>query len=393
LAEQLRAWGCRFEEASSSREALDEMRRAATVGDPYELVIVDFAMPEMGGDELARLIQADPVLSGCPVVLLTSIGRRGDATRMREAGVAAYLLKPVRSSQLFDCLTTVLGAGTGPREPGRGAPLVTKHSLAEGRKRRLRILVADDNPINQKVTGRILEKLGYLYDAVSNGREAVDCLARVKYDVILMDVQMPEMDGFEATAAIRGREREAGGHVPIVAVTAHALQGDKDRCIEAGMDDYISKPVQPEELVRVLERFLAGDAARPIGRARREGGPRSSIFNRQALLSRVDDDIELFRELLDEFLTDARNRIEELKLALSSNDSEWTARCAHALKGASANMEALLVQEAARAVEQAAKGGGPDLVRLVERLEKAYQETRLVFAEEAATTRRPNDPV
>lgn len=382
LSEQLRAWGCRFGEAASSAEALAELRRAAAAGEPYGLVIVDFAMPEMDGAELARVIQSDPMLGGCPVVLLSSIGRRGDAARLRQAGVAAYLLKPVRSSQLFDCLATVLGAAE--RKSAASAALVTKHSLAEDRKRRLRILVADDNPINQKVTGRILEKLGYRYDAVSNGKEVVDSLERVKYDLVLMDVQMPELDGFEATAAIRQRERETGGHVPIVAVTAHALKGDKERCVSAGMDDYISKPVQPDELIRVLERYLPGDAIRPKSLVRGEPGGRARVFDRQALLSRIDDDIDLFQELLEGYLKDARMRIEELKHALSSNDFEGIARCAHALKGASANMEALLVQEAAREVEQAAKGGRADLAQLVDRLEIAYQETRVLFAEEAA---------
>lgn len=187
--------------------------------------------------------------------MLTSAGRRGDAARSKEIGFAAYLTKPIKPSQLFDCLATVLCASreTTNKET---LPLITKHLIREDTKQKIRILVADDNVTNQKVALRMLEKLGYKADVAANGKEAVKSLEMVPYNIVFMDIQMPEMDGFDATAAIREIEREKGIHTPIIAMTAHALKGDRERCLAAGMDDYISKPIQPKELADIIERNI-----------------------------------------------------------------------------------------------------------------------------------------
>ncbi|MDX6290828.1 MAG: hypothetical protein QOH42_2627, partial [Blastocatellia bacterium] len=260
LSHQLNSWGMVHDEADSGVRALELLRSAAAEGTPYDLAILDFMMPGMDGFELARAIKSEPALASVRMVLLTSFGQRGDGATAHEAGIAAYLTKPVRQSQLFDCLANVVSQTTRPEAAtllsGENS-LVTKHTLAEANPMSNKIiLLAEDNIVNQKVAVRQLQKLGYRADTVANGREAVEALGRIPYDLVFMDCQMPEMDGYEATAEIRRREGEAK-HTPIVAMTAHALQGDREKCIAAGMDDYVSKPVKVEELIRVLDACFA----------------------------------------------------------------------------------------------------------------------------------------
>ena len=263
LAHQLDSWRMVHEEADSGQRALELLRSALAQGKPYDLAILDLMMPGMDGFELARTIKSDPDTAGVCLVLLTSFGQRGDSTRSREVGVAAYLTKPVRQSQLFNCLAGAINRSLiekqRPVTASTTSDLITRHALGEtGTAPHKLILVAEDNIVNQKVAVRQLQKLGYRADAVANGREALEALARISYDLVLMDCQMPEMDGYEATAEIRRREGTRK-HTPIVAMTAHALRGDREKCIAAGMDDYVSKPVNPEELAGVLEKLL-GDA-------------------------------------------------------------------------------------------------------------------------------------
>jgi len=260
LSHQLSSWGMTYEEADSGARALQLLESAAAKGQPYELAILDLMMPGMDGFQLARAINSDPAIAGMQLVLMTSYGQRGDGTTARDAGLAAYLTKPVRQSQLFDCLTNIVAQASIDlnRNVSREvAPTVTKHSIGEKKPRSLKlILLAEDNMVNQKVAVRQLEKLGYRADAVANGREAIEALARIPYDLVLMDCQMPEMDGYAATAEIR-RFEGAARRTKIVAMTANALEGDREKCLSAGMDDYISKPVRSEELARVLERVFA----------------------------------------------------------------------------------------------------------------------------------------
>jgi len=253
LAEQLKSWHCRFDECSGMGSALDRLRAARAEKDPFAVVILNQELEDGTGDELGRRIKGDESLRDTILVMTTGVGQRGDAARMREIGFAAYLTKPIQPSQLFDCLVTVTSGG--PDGPGPAA-LVTRYTLAEAQKRRLRILLADDNVINQKVALRLLEKLGYRADAVANGREAVLAIETTPYDLILMDVNMPEMDGLEATAAIRAREAETKAHVPIIAVTACATSKDREACLAAGMDGYIPKPIKLTDLAEAIEKIL-----------------------------------------------------------------------------------------------------------------------------------------
>jgi signal transduction histidine kinase/CheY-like chemotaxis protein len=271
LREQLNSWGLRNDSSSSAEDALNLLRAAQSAGDPYQIAILDQQMPTMDGENLARTIKSDAKLKNTGLVLLTSIGMRGDAARMKEAGFSAYLTKPARASHLLNALITVWG--NQKRAPS--AQFVTRHSVAERRAVfpdkpaepifRARVLIVEDNAVNQMVAARLLEKLGCRVDVASNGREAVEMVGLLPYDAIFMDCQMPEMDGFEATHEIRRREGSSV-HRPIIAMTANAMQGDRERCLSAGMDDYISKPVRKADLTEALERQLPKNA-----KAQRDG--------------------------------------------------------------------------------------------------------------------------
>jgi PAS domain S-box-containing protein len=265
LAGYLKHWGCACDQATSGEMALSLMHAVAKAGAPYDLVISDMLMPGLDGAELGRRIKADPALKEALLIMLTSQGLRGDAAAMREIGFAAYLTKPVRRSQLFDCIVTVLNRVPAQQVDFKKGQLVTSYSLSEAKRRGLRILLAEDNAINQKLAMHLLSRFGFSADAVTNGREAVQALSQTPYDLVLMDVQMPEMDGLAATRAIRDADSSVLNHaVPIVAMTAHAMIGDRDKCLAAGMNDYISKPIQPNLLLQTMERLL-GVAPRPAG--------------------------------------------------------------------------------------------------------------------------------
>ena len=256
LSHQLDSRGMKHAEAESGKTALALLRSAVQTGAAYDLAILDLMMPGMDGFELARAIKSDPVIARTPLVMLTSYGDRGGSTAAQQLGIAAYLAKPIRQSALFECLANVVRT-PDVHKPVESVVVMTKAPEIENKPASNKlILIAEDNVVNQRVAIRQLRKLGYRADAVANGREVLEALARIPYDLVLMDCQMPEMDGYEATAAIR-RHEEAPSRTPVIAMTAHALEGDRARCLAAGMDDYVSKPVKPEELQRVLERYLA----------------------------------------------------------------------------------------------------------------------------------------
>jgi len=241
--------GCGMEPTltSSGAEALGTLARARETNESFRLVLTDAEMPGMDGFELADEIRRNPGLAEASIMMLTSAGQRGDAARCREVGLEGYLTKPVGQSELRDAILRVTGSKRGAAKPA----LVTRHSLRE--EKRLRILLAEDNLVNQKLAARLLEKHGHHVTIAGNGREALEHLEEQGFDLILMDIQMPEMDGFEATAAIRDREKLTAGHVPIIAMTAHAMQGYRERCLAAGMDGYVSKPIKLQELLGVIE--------------------------------------------------------------------------------------------------------------------------------------------
>jgi len=230
-------------------DALGVLEDAKSSKRLFSLVLLDATASEKGGFKIAEEIRKNPDWAVPTIMMTSSAGMRGDGERCRKLGIAAYLNKPIKQSELFDAVLTVLGIrGTGAEKHD----LVTKHSIRESRAR-LRILLAEDNPVNRKLALKVLEKMGYTTDVAVNGKEAVDAFGREKFDVILMDVQMPEMDGFEATAAIRKMEQADGGHIPIIAMTANAMKGDREECLDAGMDGYVSKPIQVSKLAEAIE--------------------------------------------------------------------------------------------------------------------------------------------
>ena len=256
LREQLSTWGCLPEEGSGAEAALAKLRQAAAGKKPYPLVILKKEMKEIDGITLGRKIKEAPELSSTVLVLLTSQGNRGDGKLAQDIGFAAYLTKPIKSSQLRDCLALAMGRRALPADFS-GAPLITRYSLAEEKKRRVRLLLAEDDPHSQEIGLQILHKIGYGADVVSNGAEVLSALEKIPFDLILMDVEMPEMDGFSATAAIRRKEKALGRHIPIIGMTARAAEGDRERCLGVGMDDYIPKPIQAIDLIDVLDRFFS----------------------------------------------------------------------------------------------------------------------------------------
>jgi two-component system sensor histidine kinase/response regulator len=257
LSQGLEASGCTYTTASRPEEALAVLRRGVSKGTPFHLVIVDCVMADVTGEAFAKRIKEDSELKRTPLVMMTAWGQRGDAARAKDAGFAAYLTKPIRRIHLLECLKTVLGFEGDTRSREEDPALVTKHSVAESEKRKVHILLAEDNIVNRKLALRLLEKFGYRAHAVANGQEAVRALEMANYDLVLMDVQMPEMDGLEATQIIRNHSSRVKNHdVPIIAMTAHAMQGDRERCLEAGMTDYTSKPIQPQALMEAIENCV-----------------------------------------------------------------------------------------------------------------------------------------
>ncbi len=255
LEGMLRRWEMKSSSAQDGEEALTKLSEAQEAGEPFALILMDMHMPKMDGFELIEKIRQSPHPSTATIMMLTSAGHRGDAARCQELGVAAYLLKPIRQSELREAIARVLGA----REQKGTTPLVTRYSLHDAREpvASLRILLAEDNAVNQRLASRLLEKRGHSVVIAGNGREALAALEKESFDLVFMDLQMPVMDGFEATAAIRKKEGANGTHLPVVALTAHAMKGDREKCLAGGMDGYLSKPIRPLELDEILQRYLA----------------------------------------------------------------------------------------------------------------------------------------
>jgi signal transduction histidine kinase/DNA-binding response OmpR family regulator len=364
----LAAWKMKTDEAVSGPEALAKLRDAFAAQTAYDLVITDMNLPGMNGMVLARLIKCDRDLEQTHIIILTSMASRVETPIMRVVGIDACLSKPVKQSALFDAIATALAG-----EVERGARFVTPVARATEMRTDVRVLVAEDNPVNQKVAIRQLERLGFTADAVANGVEAVEAVSRGGYALVLMDVQMPEMDGFAAAREIRRRRLT----IPIVALTANALSGDRERCLEAGMDDYLSKPIVETELMRVLQAYIV---AAPPGATIDNGPP---PLNEETLanlreLSGGDDDF--IRELALLYLGDAPERLADIRGAVMRGDAHAMSESAHALKSGSGNVGAMPVHALCQKIEMLGRGGttqGADaLLRELER-EYARVERRL----------------
>jgi CheY-like chemotaxis protein len=254
LLEQIQGWGGRGSQVADAQAAVLALYEAIQRNEPFRVIIVDMQMPGMDGEALARLIHMEKRFESLRVVMMTAFGQRGDCGRLKTLGVAAYLVKPIRSAEFLDALRLVLGMSrTSPGEK----PIVTRHSLRDARRSNLRVLLAEDNITNQQVAVGILRKLGVNADPVADGAEVLSALRTIPYDLVFMDIEMPELTGLEATQLIRsGQAQVLNREIPIIAMTAHALPRDEARCLEAGMDDYVVKPVSPDSLSRLLEKWI-----------------------------------------------------------------------------------------------------------------------------------------
>jgi signal transduction histidine kinase/CheY-like chemotaxis protein len=257
LGDDLTSWGCRHETAASGKKALDLMKKAYSENDQFEIAILDMKLPNMTGHKLGSKIKSDPELKDTELVLLASTGTKGDASLAWEIGFSAYFSRPVGKTQIFQCLLTIVARKGTPLDRNDQTCLITRYSLQETRGKKVHILLAEDNKINQKLAVKILEKQGYRIDIVENGNEAIKALGKTGYDLVLMDLQMPELGGLEATRTIRSQLSQVKNHqVPIIAMTAHAMKEDKDKCLEVGMNGYVSKPIDKEKLFQEIEKQI-----------------------------------------------------------------------------------------------------------------------------------------
>jgi two-component system, sensor histidine kinase and response regulator len=336
--EQLTRWRMKPTTVDGGQRAVDALVEAARAGQPFSLVLLDANMPDMDGFGVAAQIAARTELAGATIMMLTSSGEYGDSGRCRELGISAYLTKPVRQAELLAQICRVLEKQIRPRAavPAPAPAISSRVGLPA------RILLAEDNIVNQRVAVGLLTRRGHTVEVAKNGREAVEMLARERFDLVLMDVQMPEMGGLDATAAIRDRETSEGGHTRIIAMTAHAMTGDRERCIAAGMDGYLSKPITPALLFEVVEQGSEGVAGR------------SAVFDSAELVDRVGGDRELIAELVRRFLEDCPARLAAIASAIEHGDAESVRSAAHALKGAAATVAVTAVFEAAQMLERVA---------------------------------------
>ncbi|MFP3912408.1 MAG: response regulator, partial [Desulfobacteraceae bacterium] len=395
-------WGLAATEAAAGPEALALMESAFQAGRPYDLVLLDLQMPGMDGFSVAKTIKNSAFGRQAKIIILTSLGQKGDAAYSREIGISGYLLKPVKKAELLDAIKIALGRPDVPEPEG----VVTRYTVQEAH-RRFNILVAEDNLINQKVALNLLQNRGHQVVLAQNGKEAVEAFLTGDIDLILMDVQMPEMDGFEATREIRNLERESqktedgsqksgdrnqakqapianqstpveyskdstgqaiDNHqssikrIPIVAMTAHAMEGDRERCLEAGMDDYVSKPVKAEVLYRVIENLLnAGEKDDEVGATALHGPPDlpedRAVFDLSAALEAVAGDRTLFLEIARLFLSELPQAVSDIREAVSGGDASRLEQGAHKLKGSLTIMGAKRAFDAAYGVEVLGRGG------------------------------------
>lgn len=327
------AWGMRPVITHSGVDALAAAEAAYQKGDPFRVILLDVRMPGMDGFEVAEKVRRNSFIAGAAILLLTSAGQPGEAARCRELGISAYLLKPIMKADLLRAILAVL-ANKPKQAPTVTSQLVTRHSLRESASKR-RVLVAEDNAINQALIVRLLIKMGHTSVLAENGKEAVALASTEKFDLVFMDVQMPEMDGMAATRAIRENERITGSHLPIYAMTAHAMKGDRERCLESGMDGYLAKPIRfsdVEQTLAGLDREASVINPKPVPNST-ENIARHDAWNKAETLDRLGGDEELLQELIEIFVNESPKLLQKLREAIAASDAEAVMRGAHSIKG------------------------------------------------------------
>jgi two-component system sensor histidine kinase/response regulator len=387
LEELLIQWQLQPLVVDSGAAALEAYQRSRQAGAPFALVLLDANMPEMDGFTVAEhLVQnsdagaARPAAGTAPtIMMLTSGGHSSDLARCRQLGIAAYLTKPIRQAELWKALLTALGTAEPSRGPAHGA---TRRRPDDGRQ--LRILLAEDSPVNQKLAVRLLEKMGHHVTVANDGREAMEAEARESFDLVLMDGQMPEMDGFAAASAIRAREQGTGRHVPILALTAYAMKGDRERCLAAGMDDYITKPFRADELAETIERLVASSPVREASRST----PCSAdeVIDWKEALAQVDGSEDLLRNLAGIFLAECPEWLRQLDEAIHRHDVDLVKRLAHTIKGSLGTFGARQAFAMAHELETLARTGElTGAARIHANLHAALQQVQPLLARYVAS--------
>jgi CheY-like chemotaxis protein len=410
MTEYLKSWGCKPVESSGGKDALSILEKSFSSEALFSLILTDFQMPNMSGFDLVREIKTKEALKEIPIILLTSAGRRGDGKNCREIGIDGYLTKPIRKKDLHGAMESVLGLSRED-EVSTEPKLVTRHTMAEKNREEIQILLVEDYPTNQHVAMRHLQGAGHQVDLAENGQQAVEAYERKHYDLILMDIQMPVMDGYEATKEIRNRESEVHKEevskfrIPIVAMTAHAIKEYRERCFEAGMDDFISKPLRRKELLVMVEKWTeriadgrlpivdcgagspdpqsATTVNRPRGTGIYASLQQSSISNNQSkedapmdletAIEEFEGDKEFLMEVLDGFLKEVTAQIGTLRAAISDGDAEVVRAEAHSIKGGAANLTADDFSKIACELENIGKSGVlKGGIEVLGRLEKEF---------------------
>ena len=375
VSDHLYAWRMRCEIVADMEQALAALKQALAAGDPFEVAIIDLPLPDEGGLNLARAIKDSPELVGVRVLGLYALGRRPDHSLTTAAGIGALLGKPVRQSQLFDALMALVTAQAEAKPPRNRTALGFKSVIPAEIRRRIRILLVEDNLVNQQVEIRMIDRIGYQAEPAGNGRIALERLEHADFDLILMDCQMPEVDGYTATREIRRREG-AARHTPIIGVTAHALSGDREKCLIAGMDDFLAKPVMPEDLAAIIDKCVellttprrAGDGAlSPVAESETQAPQKPPQASAVAVLDEAvlaelrqyqnPGERDFVTELIGIFSEDLTNRLVEINAGLQAGDADRVRQAAHALKGASGELGANRMREICSRLELSAAGG------------------------------------
>jgi len=352
LTAMLTRWGMKPDSVESAPRALSAMEAAAGCKTPYQLILIDATMPAMDGFQLADCIRQNPKLTGATILMLSAGLHSDDISRCRQLGVSAYIIKPIRRLELLNVIVRVLKDKNSFTAPAQETALWEKQQHS-----RLQILAAEDNRVNQRLLARLLEKEGHQVTLVEDGEAAVAASAETDFDLILMDVQMPAMDGLDATRYIRGREQGTGKHVPIIALTAHAMKGDRERCLEAGMDAYVAKPVQKQELLQIIYQNSAHAAAAGVISSGPALATDPGVLDLARALQRNGDDEQIFAELCELYLQDARVISPIIVTAIENSDNDAVARAAHKLKTSAGTICGTRAYYAADALEQQAHAG------------------------------------
>jgi CheY-like chemotaxis protein len=356
LQEMTASWGLAPSLAGDGKEAIDRLKKAYDSGKPYRLLLLDLQMPELDGFDVAKKIKENPLGADLKIILLTSLGRKGDAARCKGAGISGYLTKPIKQSELLDAIMLAMGS-PGEEE----AAVITRYTVQEARKR-LNILVAEDNPVNQRLVIELLKTRGHRVALASNGKEAIEAIEEEDFDLVLMDVQMPEMDGLEATRHIREREQRATSNeqpatsIPIIAMTAHAMKGDREKCLESGMDDYVSKPINVENLFGVIEKFSRKlnnhKNIKSFPSLKKTETKSKEVFDLSKAMEVVAGNKEIFKEIANMFLESSPASIAQIREAIAGGDALALERAAHSLKGSVGHFGARRAFEAAYHLEK-----------------------------------------